>query len=49
MIVRSVVFSTLQIMDLEDMKGDAARGRKTLPFAFGESLARWSIIVSVLS
>lgn len=48
-IVWSVIFSTMQIMDLEDMKGDAARGRKTMPISLGQSLTRWSIIMSIIS
>ena len=46
-IVGAVVFSTLQMQDMPDVKGDAARGRRTLPIVHGEYVARWSIAVPV--
>lgn len=33
---------------LYDQKGDAARGRQTAPIIFGDTVARWTIIASVL-
>ena len=47
-IVWAVIFSTLQVMDLEDMKGDAARGRRTMPLVHGERVTRWSIVMGVV-
>ena len=46
-LVGAVVFSTLQMQDMADMEGDAARGRRTLPLVHGETPARWSIAVPV--
>ncbi|MCJ1257383.1 hypothetical protein MMC24_005208 [Lignoscripta atroalba] len=48
-IVGAIVFSTLQMQDLPDMEGDAARGRRTLPLVHGEWIARWSIAVPVIA
>lgn len=47
-IVASIVFSTLQMQDMADMKGDALRGRKTLPLVRGQGVARWSIAIPVI-
>ena len=46
-VVGAIVFSTLQMQDMADMEGDAARGRRTLPLVHGETVARWSIAVPV--
>lgn len=46
-IIGAVVFSTLQMQDMADMEGDAARGRRTLPLVHGETIARWSIAIPV--
>ncbi|KAL2038023.1 hypothetical protein N7G274_009243 [Stereocaulon virgatum] len=46
-LVGAIVFSTLQMQDMADMEGDAARGRRTLPLVHGESVARWFIAVPV--
>ena len=46
-LVGAIVFSTLQMQDMADMEGDAARGRRTLPLVHGETVARWSIAVPV--
>lgn len=47
-IVAAVVFSTLQIQDLCDQKGDKHRGRSTIPILFGDTIARWSVIVPMV-
>jgi 4-hydroxybenzoate polyprenyltransferase len=46
--VCGIIFSTLQIMDLADMKGDACRGRRTMPLVYGERACRLSVIIPVL-
>ena len=46
-VVGAIVFSTLQMQDMADMEGDAARGRRTLPLVHGETFARWSIALPV--
>ncbi|RYP42640.1 hypothetical protein DL767_000009 [Monosporascus sp. MG133] len=40
-IIAAIVFSTVQTQDLADQVGDGLRGRKSLPLAVGDSLARW--------
>lgn len=44
----AVTFTTVQSQDLQDMKGDAARNRLTMPLKYGEKMTRWSIAVFVL-
>ena len=43
----AVIFSTVATQDFPDMKGDAAKGRKTLPLVYGENLARRSVAIAV--
>ena len=45
----AVLFTTIQGQDLYDQKGDALRGRKTMPLVFGDSFARWSIALPILA
>jgi len=42
------VFTSIQTQDLEDMKGAAVRGRKTLRLVLGEEVGRLSVAVPVL-
>ncbi|MDI1489518.1 MAG: hypothetical protein OHK93_008797 [Ramalina farinacea] len=46
--VGGVVLTTLQMQDMSDQKGDAERGRGTLPLVWGDGVARWSIAVPVM-
>ena len=46
--VGSVVFTTLQMQDMADQEGDAARGRATVPLVLGDGFARWTIAIPVL-
>ncbi|KAF2800212.1 hypothetical protein K505DRAFT_229289 [Melanomma pulvis-pyrius CBS 109.77] len=44
-----LIFSTtIHAQDFRDQRGDRARGRKTFITAFGDSGARWTVILSVL-
>ena len=43
-----VIFLTVHMQDLPDMKGDAVKGRRTLPLVHGEKITRLSIAVLVL-
>ena len=43
-----IIMTTLQVQDMSDQKGDAMRGRKTMPLVVGDDFARWTIGVSVL-
>ncbi|MCJ1310166.1 hypothetical protein MMC25_003827 [Agyrium rufum] len=47
-IVWGIIVTTLQVMDLADMEGDAARERKTIPLVLGEQTTRWSIVLFVM-
>lgn len=45
--IGAIIFSTLQTQDLEDIEGDALRGRRTMPLVLGERVARVSVAVPV--
>ena len=47
--VGGIIFSTLQVQDLKDQEGDRARSRSTVPLAWGDGAARWSVAVPVLA
>ncbi|KAI1097432.1 UbiA prenyltransferase family-domain-containing protein [Jackrogersella minutella] len=42
-----VITTTIHAQDFPDVVGDKARGRRTLPLIYGESLSRWSMAVFV--
>lgn len=43
----AIIFTTLQVQDLRDQKGDLARGRKTAPIVLGDGVTRWTIAIPV--
>ena len=43
-----LVFTTLQIQDLRDQRGDRKRGRSTIPLILGDSVARWTVALPVI-
>ena len=43
-----IIFTTVQVQDLADAEGDAARGRKTMPLVCGDNVTRWSVATFVL-
>lgn len=43
----AIVFTTLQVQDLRDQKGDRARGRRTAPIILGDVVTRWTIAIPV--
>ncbi|MCJ1424508.1 hypothetical protein MMC29_002396 [Sticta canariensis] len=45
--IGGVVFTTLQMQDMSDQKGDKARGRGTIPLVLGDWVARWTIALPV--
>ncbi|CAI6235565.1 unnamed protein product [Periconia digitata] len=47
MLVGCVVFTMVHMQDLPDVRGDALRGRKTVPLVVGGRVCRWSIAVMV--
>lgn len=46
-LVGGVVFSTISMQDLPDIKGDAIRGRRTSPLVMGDSWTRWEIAIPI--
>ena len=46
-VIACVVSSTVGTQDMPDQRGDAARGRQTIPLVIGDGLARWIIVVNV--
>ena len=46
--IGGVIFTSLQVQDIPDMVGDAARGRRTLPIVHGEWIGRYSVAVPVV-
>lgn len=47
-IIGAVVFTTVQLQDMYDQAGDAARSRKTLPLVIGDVPARWVIAIMMV-
>ncbi|KAI0887575.1 UbiA prenyltransferase family-domain-containing protein [Annulohypoxylon maeteangense] len=41
--VSATIFTTMQVQDLQDVKGDRVRGRRSAPIIMGDRLARWSV------
>ena len=48
-LIGGVFFTTPQMQDMPDVRGDAARGRRTVPLVYGDCVARWSIAVPVMA
>ena len=48
MVIWAIVLTTLQVQEMADVKGDAARGRRTLPLVHGQFIAKLSIAIPVL-
>ena len=47
-VLGAVILLTVPTQDFADMKGDAARGRKTLPLIYGENAARLFVATAVV-
>lgn len=47
-IIGGVIFTTMQVQDIPDMVGDAARGRRTLPLVHGEWVGRCTVAIPVV-
>ncbi|KAI0014480.1 hypothetical protein F4779DRAFT_560073 [Xylariaceae sp. FL0662B] len=47
-IIAAVVFSTVQTQDMADQVGDRMRGRRSLPLAMGDGVARWLTAASMM-
>ena len=48
-VIGLVVFSTIQMQDMADQPGDAARGRRTVPLVVGDGNARRMTVLMVLA
>lgn len=48
LVVGTVVFSTIQVQDMNDQAGDALRGRRTMPLVVGDAPCRWMIAVPMV-
>ena len=46
-VISTVVFSTMHIQDLQDVTGDKLRGRRSAPLILGDSVARWTLAISI--
>ncbi|GKT48192.1 fumagillin beta-trans-bergamotene synthase af520 [Colletotrichum spaethianum] len=44
----AAIATTVQALDFPDMEGDRARGRKTIPLLYGETVARGGLVAMVL-
>ena len=47
-LISCVIFTTMQVQDMDDQEGDRTRGRRSVPLTFGDWVARWTIAVPVL-
>ena len=47
-VIGMITMMTIQVQDLSDQEGDAARGRRTLPLVCGDMFARYTIGIGVL-
>ncbi|MCJ1456492.1 hypothetical protein MMC28_006853 [Mycoblastus sanguinarius] len=48
LVIAIVIFTTMQVQDMEDQAGDGQRQRYTLPLVLGDGPARWTIAVPVV-
>lgn len=48
LVIAGIILSTVHAQDMYDQKGDAERGRKTVPIVIGDAAARWTIAVPML-
>lgn len=46
-IIACIVFSTVQIQDMYDQRGDMIRNRQTIPLVLGDAFARWTIAIPI--
>ena len=45
----AIISTTIHLMDLRDQEGDRAYGRRTVPVVLGDTVARWTVVVAVMS
>lgn len=44
-----IIFTTVHLMDLRDEAGDRTRRKTTIPIILGDTAARWTVVVSLMS
>ncbi|PMD42701.1 hypothetical protein L207DRAFT_553677 [Hyaloscypha variabilis F] len=47
-ILTAAICSTISILDMPDIAGDSARGRRTMPIVYGHEIARWGLAVPIV-
>ena len=47
--IYGMLFSTIHIQDLWDQEGDKERGRSAVPVLLGDTIGRWTVILSMLT
>jgi 4-hydroxybenzoate polyprenyltransferase len=47
-ILTAVIYSTISILDMPDIVGDSARGRRTMPIAYGHETACWGLAIPIM-
>ncbi|KAI0854721.1 UbiA prenyltransferase family [Xylaria cubensis] len=47
-VILVIILTTVHIQDMADQKGDALRGRRSLPLQIGDSACRWAIAIFMI-
>ncbi|KAE9369311.1 hypothetical protein N431DRAFT_380160 [Stipitochalara longipes BDJ] len=47
-VLAAAICSTISILDMPDIAGDSARGRRTMPIVYGHEVARWGLAVPIV-
>ncbi len=47
-ILAATICSTISILDMTDIVGDSARGRRTMPIIYGHEIARWGLTLPIM-
>jgi len=42
------IYSTISVLDMLDIAGDSARGRRTMPIVYGHEVARWGVALPIV-
>ena len=48
-ILAATICSTISILDMADIVGDSARGRRTMPIVYGHEIARWGLAAPIMA
>jgi 4-hydroxybenzoate polyprenyltransferase len=47
-VLGTAICSTISILDMPDIAGDSARGRRTMPIVYGHEVARWGLAIPIM-